>query len=376
MERFKYIKNISDRVGTIELYNQIGDSVDKQGNIKYGISGSSFCNEMQYLQTCCDQINVCINSIGGNVIDGYSIISSILNSTVNCDTYITGLAASISGVIALSGKKCHIASYGSFMLHDTGGSEDKKLLAIVKDTLVTIMSERTKKTPDEIAAMMKKETWISNSKKADFTLEQGVTMGFFDKIITNKKTVKIVHNSLHEIAEIYNKLNQPEIKMEQVTNLLGVTNEAEAVKVINQRKVDADALKVENDSLKAKIVALEKEKTDASAAELTALTNKATALVEKGVTEGKIKAEKKDETIKAAIANFDVIENMLSMASAVKPASKIFDVKNVAVLGGKTEDRSSWTIRDWEKKDEKGLLAIKNETPEVYQSMFDAFYKK
>ena len=121
MNKFKYIKNISEDVATINLHGPIGDYVDNSGNLVSGISGSSFANEMQYLQNNCSKINVRINSIGGNVIDGYSIVSAILNSVVRCDTYIDGLAASIAGVIAVAGKKCYMADFGTLMIHNPSG---------------------------------------------------------------------------------------------------------------------------------------------------------------------------------------------------------------------------------------------------------------
>ena len=158
---FKYIKNISENEATILLYNQIGDSVDENGMYVSGISGSAFAYEMQYLQDKCKKINVRINSIGGNVLDGYSIVSAILNSTVKCDTYIDGLAASISGVIAMAGEKCYMADYGTMMLHNPKGGNSEDVLALVKNTLVTILSKRTKLDEDTINKMMDEETWLN-----------------------------------------------------------------------------------------------------------------------------------------------------------------------------------------------------------------------
>jgi len=63
---------------------------------------------------------------------------------------------------------------------------------------------------------------------------------------------------------------------------------------------------------------------------------------------------------------------MLSKINNVKDAVKVFEVKNIK----KDEnDRSDWTIRDWEKKDAKGLEKIQNETPEIYKEMFNNYYK-
>ena len=80
----------------------------------------------------------------------------------------------------------------------------------------------------------------------------------------------------------------------------------------------------------------------------------------------------KDSTIEMAKNNFEFVANMISKINNVKDAVKVFDVKNI----DKSEVRSDWTIRDWEKKDAKGLAKIKNETPEVYNEMYNKHYKK
>ena len=153
---------------------------------------------MQYLQDKCKKINVRINSIGGNVLDGYSIVSAILNSTVKCDTYIDGLAASISGVIAMAGDKCYMADYGTMMLHNPIGGNSEDVLALVKNTLVTILSKRTKLDEDTINKMMDEETWLN--------ADQCMEMGLVDFVVKSDKKMKMSTNSLTEMAFIYNKL--------------------------------------------------------------------------------------------------------------------------------------------------------------------------
>ena len=73
--------------------------------------------------------------------------------------------------------------------------------------------------------------------------------------------------------------------------------------------------------------------------------------------------------------NFEFVANMISKIKNTTEAVKVFDAKNVVTNKG-SEDRSTWTIRDWEKKDAKGLAKIKNETLEVYNEMYNAYYKK
>lgn len=367
---FKYIKNISNNEGTILLYSQIGDSVDAMGNYVQGISGSAFAYEMQYLQDNCSKINVRINSIGGSVLDGYSIVSAILNSKVPCDTYIDGLAASISGVIAMAGKKCYMADFGTLMLHNPSGVTDTAVLNLVKDTLVTILSNRTKQTPEEISIMMDKETWLGAG--------EALTMGLVDEVVTSVKKYKISKSeSLSNMAIIYNKIiNKP--NMEKIQNVLKLSNEATEeiiVSAIEEKDTKNAELQAEVDRLKAIVDANEAKENEAKELAAVELKNKATELVENAIKEKKIGESEKDSTIEMAVNNFEFVSNMISKIKNVTESVKVFDVKNVVVKNG-TEDRSEWTIRDWEKKDAKGLAEIKNSTPEVYNEMYNQFYKK
>jgi ATP-dependent protease ClpP protease subunit len=367
---FKYIKNISNNEGTILLYSQIGDSVDANGNYVSGISGSAFAYEMQYLQDNCSKINVRINSIGGSVLDGYSIVSAILNSKVPCDTYIDGLAASISGVIAMAGKKCYMADFGTLMMHNPSGGTDNAVLNLVKDTLVTILSNRTKSTPEEISAMMDKETWLSAS--------ECLTMGLVDEVVVSTKKIKVSKSeSLSNMAFIYNKIiNKP--NMEKIQNVLKLSNESDEatiVAAIEDKDIKNAELQAEVDRLKAIVDANEAKENEAKELALKELETKSIELVENAIKEKKILESEKDATIEAAKNNFEFVSNMISKIKNVTDAVKVFDVKNVVVKNG-TEDRSEWTMRDWEKKDVSGLAKMKNETPEVYTELFKKTYKK
>lgn len=359
--QFKYIKNIStDGAVDIRIFGEIG--VD--------VFGSQFASEMAYLQDMqeCNQINVRINSIGGLVLDGYSIISSILNSTKPCHTYIDGLAASIAGVIAVCGEKVHMSDYGTLMMHNPSGGEDQAVLNLLKDTLVTVFKNRTSLQDQQIHEMMNKETWM-NAKQA-------MEAGMIDEIITHNKKVN-VNNSLglKNMVLIYNKLIQPN-KMILITNKLGISegaDETAIVESIESLQAEKEALKAELEAGKVALEEMLAEKLaieEAKNAELEA--NKLAAATEM-VNSFKVKEEDKEATIKLALVDFNSVKNMLS-ASASTKAVKVFDAKNVVTKKG-TEDRSAWTIRDWDKKDSKGLLEIRNTMPDTYKQMYFDHYK-
>lgn len=314
---------------------------------------------MQHLQKTCNKINVHINSIGGSVLEGYSIVSAILNSPVPVHTHIDGMAASIAGVIAVAGEHVHVKDYGTWMGHDVAGGEDAKLQNLAKDTLVTILTNRTKKTPEDINAMLSKETWISNSRQADFSLEQGVEMGFFTSIEKTGKKVNIKKtDSLLNMAVLYNSLITPE--MNEAKKLLGLSNEASEDTVVSEiKKRDNEIV-----TLKQRITDIEKKEADAAIAAKTELTNKATTLANSLVTDGKLKAEEVPATISALVNNWDFTAGLLGKLTNVKTAAKIFDLKNVA-----GEDRSAWDYKTWCEKDSKGLLELQNTAPEAFKQL-------
>lgn len=366
--QFKYIKNIAEdsSEATILLYDQIGSTINGDGTISYGIDGSSFAKEMQYLQDKCNKINVRINSIGGSVLDGYAIISSIINSKVPCDTYIDGLAASIAGVIAISGKKVYMMDYGTLMLHNPQGGGDRALLDLVKDTLVTLFSNRTSQDAEIVSKMMDKETWMCAVEAKE--------KGMVDEIISSGKKIKIRESeSLYNMALIYNKLINPKKKMNLITNKLGLdenSSEEVIVSKIEELSNLVEEAKAENERIKSELASAQEQ---LSTIEAEKEAHKL-AEIEEMVNSFNVKEEDKEATIELAKVNFEAVKNMLSKQTVKEPV-KVFDFKNVVTPKG-TEDRSTWTIRDWEKKDPKGLANIKNSTPEVYNEMFNAHYKK
>lgn len=373
VKSFKLIDNVANGIATIQLYEQIGDSVDEFGNVSYGISGSMFANTIQWLseQDTVERINVRINSVGGSVLDGYSIVSSILNCNKPVDTYIDGLAASTAGWIAVSGKKCYMADFGTFMMHDPSGGTDKNVTAMVKDTIVTILSNRTGLDSEECSKMMKKETWL--------TANECKAKGIVDEVYSSGKKVKVQQTeSLQNIALIYNKvINKP--KMENIKNKLNLGAEATEVDVVNaidgfnKKITELEAEKLE---LSNKVTAFEAEKKAKEDAEKLAFENEVKAFVDDAEKSSKIKPEEKASVLANALSskeNFEFVKNMISKISTIETAKVIFDPKNVKTALG-IENREGWSYDDWSKKDPNGLLKLKNEAPEAYKMLYKAFY--
>jgi ATP-dependent protease ClpP protease subunit len=347
------ITNISNDTATMLIYKHIGD-IDDMG---MGINGAWIAEDIQYLndnyaeQVKC--INVRINSIGGSVADGLSIVSAILNSKIPVNTYIDGMAYSMAGVIAICGQKKYMADYGTFMMHNANGGSDEEVLSLITNSLAKIFERNTYLTLDKCKDLMAKETWM--------TAEECLSLGIVDEIIQTKKMKPAMNATVRELHAIYNKvIIKTETKMNKLTDLLKLTNEASEEAII-------EAVSAKD----AKIAELEAN-IEAQTAELNALKEAATEaenaikaeLIENAVKEGKIDVATKDIYLLSNKSNAELKD----LIGKLKPAyTPIFDNKgNVpqAVAG-----RENWTFNDWSKNDPKGLAEMKENDSVSFENL-------
>lgn len=361
-KKYKYINKLSEDVAEMRIYKRIGIDLDDSGYFVDGVNGSDFASEMAWLQDKCKKINVRINSGGGSVIDGYAIVASILNSKVPVDTYIDGLAASMAAVIAVCGKKVYMADYGMFMIHNVSGGDDA-IAAKFSETINTILAGRTGNTPEAVAEMMKKETWMN--------AEEAMAGKFIDEIVnTSNKKKATLTNDVNELYAYFNEIINPKNNMKQIANTLKLSENVSEVEVVNAINAkDAQIAELQN-----KIAALEAEKAEAEQKRKEALKNKATELVNKAVEAKKIEAADVTELVNTASESeekFALVEKMLSKINNVNKAVRILENK-----AGVPDERATWTWSDWSKKDPKGLENMMKHQPEVYNELYNKEFKK
>ena len=170
------IENKADKA-EIWIYEMIGEDFWSGG----GVTAKNFQKELSAIKA--SQIDLHINSPGGEVFDGIAIYNLIKQHPATVTTYIDGLAASIASVIALAGDQIFMAENALMMIHNPygmvmGAAEDMRKMAerldIVRDSISKAYISRTDKPEDEINALMDAETWMT----ADDALE----LGFIDDI--------------------------------------------------------------------------------------------------------------------------------------------------------------------------------------------------
>ena len=161
----------------IWIYEQIGEDF-WTGD---GITSKSFQKELSAIKA--SQIDLHINSPGGEVFDGITIYNLIKQHPANVTTYIDGLAASIASVIALAGDTVIMAENALYMIHNPWGfamgdaNEMRKtadLLDKVAGSLITAYTSKTGQKDEDIQALLDAETWM--------TAQEAKDAGFIDEI--------------------------------------------------------------------------------------------------------------------------------------------------------------------------------------------------
>lgn len=170
---FKNLEDLSQPVDIL-IYEQIG----KDWWSNEGVAAIDFVNTLKEIPKN-REINVFINSPGGNVFDGLAIYNQLKARRDMVTCYVDGVAASIASIIALSGRKLIMPENALLMIHDPSGlcagtAEEMRQMAdaldVCKDSLVSVYVEKTGKPKSQIGQVMSDETWFTGMDAMDFGL--------------------------------------------------------------------------------------------------------------------------------------------------------------------------------------------------------------
>lgn len=178
---FQVKNEATSKTSDIMIYDKIGKSWTGDD----GVAANEFSDALKGIPTG-HEINVRINSRGGNVWDGMAIYG-MLNSRKNQVTcHVDGVAASISSVIACAGKKTVMGKGALMMMHppsalpmDSLNASEARALADKLDVhskaIAGVYAAKTGKTEAEMLDLINKgETWM--------TAEDAKREGFCDDI--------------------------------------------------------------------------------------------------------------------------------------------------------------------------------------------------
>ena len=156
-------------------------------------------------------VEISINSGGGDVFAGSEIFTALKEYSGNVTVKIVGIAASAASVIAMAGDKVLISPTAQMMIHNVstaaGGDyrtfeHTAEVLKSANQSIANAYKQRTNKSDDELKSLMDAETW--------FNAQSAVEQGFADEIMfeDSKQENTLVANggSVMLNEEVINKI--------------------------------------------------------------------------------------------------------------------------------------------------------------------------
>lgn len=360
MPVYERILNKDKREATIRMYGVIGKDVN----------GNQMAHDLAELDNEADTVHIRINSDGGSVSQGFSVVSAILSARAYIHIHVDGIAASMAAVIAISGDKLTMQDYAKLMIHDpffagkgSGklSARDMKALDSIKDSLRTVLSRRGC-DKDRIASLMKDETW--------FSAEEAKAAGLADEIVTTPRKDEL------------GNLSTPEL-------MSRIMNEYQPVKKSNMKAI-AKALGLPEDATEQQILAAIQKRGKEAEDYRQSVVDRLLALGEKN---GTVTEKNKERMKRLATADFDLFAEMVSEVSdshddgedeplTTKPGAsaegrRLSDVINKTIEGkGKKGTKASKDNRTWDwyqKHDPVALSRMEHEDPERFNKLLDEY---
>ncbi|MEB8121787.1 Clp protease ClpP [Staphylococcus xylosus] len=169
------MNNKTQNKGEIYIY---GDIVSSKWD-ETDVTAVDFKNELNQLGDV-SEIDVHINSAGGNVFEGHAIYNMLKMHKAKVNIYVDALAASIASVIAMSGDIIFMHKNSFMMIHNSwimtlGNSKDLRQTADLLDKTDqssnnAYLDKATNLSEEELKQLLEAETWLT----ADEALEKGL----------------------------------------------------------------------------------------------------------------------------------------------------------------------------------------------------------
>ncbi len=142
--------------------------------LKNDVSAFSLTKEIEKLDV--DEINVYINSYGGEVAEGLAIYNALKRHRAKINTFCDGFACSVASVIFMAGDRRIMSPSSLLMIHNawtytSGNAEELRKqaddLEVITSASVAAYSERVTISEQELKEMMDKETWIAPNEAVE-----------------------------------------------------------------------------------------------------------------------------------------------------------------------------------------------------------------
>lgn len=177
MSNWYKIENKANSKPTLWIYDEIGG---------YGIDARQFVDELNQLEA--DEIDVHINSVGGEVFAGFAIYQALRDHSAKVNVFVDAIAASIASVISMAGDKVIMAESAQIMIHDghvaiQGNAADLTRMIDTLDrtsnSIASVYAARCGGTSENWREAMRAESW--------YNAEEALAAGLADEIAKSPK---------------------------------------------------------------------------------------------------------------------------------------------------------------------------------------------
>lgn len=388
----RYFTNQSNGEYEILISGVVGEKID----------GDQVAAEIKYLNEIeATVIKERINSVGGGIINGMSIISANLQSKAEIHTINEGMAGSIASLILATGTPgkrsgfdfslgvIHNPSLNGMSLEDMPEGKDKEETLKFKKSLIDIYVNNTKLTRSEATALMNEDVLLSSKELKEKGLIDNIIPSKMKPIISKNMAYSDIMNVCSNIEEFINHLsnekdlntNKNNQKMSNLTRFYNLSDEATEDSILSEAKKQRSELELVKNQVKA--LKEDDEKKDKEIADLKSEndTYKNEAIetyVDSVIETGRFLKENKESILEnAKNIGLDAFKTFVDNMP-VKAVNVLDKITNQTSDGGdkKTKDQKlAEEYEDLAKNDKEELKRIKNEDPARFEKMLDAWNK-
>lgn len=217
---YQIVKN--DRTADINIYGDITSYEWDESDV----SSYSVKSEIDELDV--DEINVYINSYGGEVAEALAIYSALKRHSARIHTYCDGFACSAATIIFCAGDDRTMGSLALFMIHNCmmyagmANANELRKFAEDADTVNQSSIEAYKRvsnlSEDDIKAMMDAETWLTARECLDYGFATEIAEDDQDDESVKQSAFMSVRNAI--LTSHNDNLVALNEKMDKITSML------------------------------------------------------------------------------------------------------------------------------------------------------------
>lgn len=353
-----------------------------RGSVGWRLDASSFSAAMDEAEENYKVVEIDVNSPGGSTGEGMEMYNRVRTCPIKTVSKCVSIAASMASAIMMGADEVVMCETSLMMIHEpwtfTYGNADElrkeaDTLEKFSKTLAKTYESKTKLPEEEIAALLKAETW--------FTPEEALKKGFIDRIDkggdTQEAIAKFAAMGKKEIVNYARSLDNksetepvPPTKVSAdiksqlknmdkiaLASMLGMGATASEAEILAKCKATLD----ENTTLKNEL----KEVQDKNSAQLEARIKSS---IDKALSEGRI--VETDRAMYESLGRHDMALFEQTIAARPAHASALPNVVK-QVSSGDVNERQSWSLTDWQSKDPSGLEALQRDDPDQFKKLLE-----